>query len=421
MRARFRFVLGLIFALSIVAALAAQATRVISSGTLPTNCTVGSIYIKTGTSAGPYWCSATDTWTAMGGGGTALSGITAASGSNTIASGNNSGQVWNWALTSNSVTAFTFGETSAATGGSGSAQVILGINTLASSTATPLYVKCYGGADLCFRLDDVSGDTTPFVIAADGKVGIGTASPGQFFEVNNASGGVIARFTGGADSIDIYSGTQIGNNGANDLSFYTGGGTIGLTVRNTTGGILVRRPSTPTTLTAADSYLRIGNAEDALNGYYNIMFGYQGNRAFMGFQETDNTGQTKGDLVFGVRSDTSSSNPTEVMRIDSNDSLIFPRTSPTPAVSNTSANSCGTTAATIAGNNVVGTVTVGATGGTDCTLTFSSTAPVEWICQANNQTTTANLVSTIPASTTTARLVGTFGAADKLNYLCIAR
>ena len=32
---------------------------------------------------------------------------------NTIANGNNSAQIWNWALTSNGVTAFTFGETTA--------------------------------------------------------------------------------------------------------------------------------------------------------------------------------------------------------------------------------------------------------------------------------------------------------------------
>src|SRR5438874_1439513 len=47
-------------------------THIITSGTLPTTCTVGDIYEKTGASAGPYHCSATDTWTAIGTG----SGVT---------------------------------------------------------------------------------------------------------------------------------------------------------------------------------------------------------------------------------------------------------------------------------------------------------------------------------------------------------
>jgi hypothetical protein len=45
--------------------LVAQATNISSSGTLPTHCTVGNVYIKTGASAGLYRCSATDTWTQL--------------------------------------------------------------------------------------------------------------------------------------------------------------------------------------------------------------------------------------------------------------------------------------------------------------------------------------------------------------------
>ena len=59
--------------LSIVLAsgvLLAQATHVTTSGTLPTNCRVGDVYNKTGTSAGLYRCSATNTWTAVGSSGT---------------------------------------------------------------------------------------------------------------------------------------------------------------------------------------------------------------------------------------------------------------------------------------------------------------------------------------------------------------
>lgn len=41
----------------------AQATHITTSGTLPTHCTPGDQYHKTGTGAGLYDCSATDTWT----------------------------------------------------------------------------------------------------------------------------------------------------------------------------------------------------------------------------------------------------------------------------------------------------------------------------------------------------------------------
>jgi len=72
-----------------------------------------------------------------GGGGNALSAITAASGANTIANANNGAQVWNWAQTTNSQTAFTFGETTAATGTS---DLELVVKTIAGSTAIPLSV-----------------------------------------------------------------------------------------------------------------------------------------------------------------------------------------------------------------------------------------------------------------------------------------
>jgi len=70
----------------------------------------------------------------------ALSSITAASTTNTIASGNNYGQIWNWALTSNSHNAMQWGETTAATNGTLGNQYIGSFQTAAGSTAVPLNV-----------------------------------------------------------------------------------------------------------------------------------------------------------------------------------------------------------------------------------------------------------------------------------------
>jgi hypothetical protein len=78
-------------------------------------------------------------WSASAGG-VALSAVTAATGSNTLANGNNP-QVWNWAQTSASQSAFTFGETTAATG---SGDIELNVKTLNTSTAIPFQVTAQG-------------------------------------------------------------------------------------------------------------------------------------------------------------------------------------------------------------------------------------------------------------------------------------
>lgn len=70
----------------------------------------------------------------------ALSSITAAASTNTIASGNNFDQIWNWALTTNSHAAMTFGETTAATNGTLGNQYIVKNITLAGSTAVPMNI-----------------------------------------------------------------------------------------------------------------------------------------------------------------------------------------------------------------------------------------------------------------------------------------
>lgn len=95
--------------------------------------------------------------------------------------------------------------------------------------------------------------------------------------------------------------------------------------------------------------------------------------------------------------------------------LVFSTT--TPSVANTSANSCGTTAATIAGTNETGIVTVGATSGTSCTVTFSNTAPTRRQCSVNNETTAA-LARATYSSTTVSIFAGTFVAGDVLAYQC---
>jgi hypothetical protein len=90
------------------------------------------------------------------------------------------------------------------------------------------------------------------------------------------------------------------------------------------------------------------------------------------------------------------------------------------AVANVGANSCGTTAATIAGGSNSFELTVGATAGTQCRVTFPTTAPTRWNCVANN-TTTANLARATPVDTTHVDFLGTFVAGDVVSGTCTPR
>jgi len=96
-------------------------------------------------------------------------------------------------------------------------------------------------------------------------------------------------------------------------------------------------PSAPTTI-ATSSYLQLGGAEWNDNSYrlitfgYNYSPGYEIAPAYMGYQEVTHSGATYGDLVFGTRSVTTNTAPTERMRITSGGLINFyPGSAPTTA------------------------------------------------------------------------------------------
>lgn len=92
---------------------------------------------------------------------------------------------------------------------------------------------------------------------------------------------------------------------------------------------------------------------------------------------------------------------------------------PTLSVANVGANSCGTTAATVAGNANSFEVTVGATAGTQCRVTLPA-APTRWNCVATD-TSTAALARANPVDTTHVDLLGAFTAADVIGAVCSPR
>lgn len=91
-----------------------------------------------------------------------------------------------------------------------------------------------------------------------------------------------------------------------------------------------------------------------------------------------------------------------------------------PTVANVGVNSCGTTTATISGNENNGEVTVGATAGTQCRLTFATAATNRRECTTTNETT-ANLSRSTYVDTTHTDLFGTFAAGDLVTYICVSR
>lgn len=62
-------------------------------------------------------------------------------------------------------------------------------NTGTSNSSTSLYIdhRGTGTGNLAMRIDDSSGDTTPFVVDGDGQVGIGTSDPGAGLQVGSGT------------------------------------------------------------------------------------------------------------------------------------------------------------------------------------------------------------------------------------------
>lgn len=91
-----------------------------------------------------------------------------------------------------------------------------------------------------------------------------------------------------------------------------------------------------------------------------------------------------------------------------------------PSVANVGANSCGTTAATVAGNDNNGIITVGATAGTQCRVAFTVAATTRRECTVTDSTTTVATRATY-VDTTHTDFLGAFVAGDVVTYVCIAR
>ncbi|MDY0096737.1 MAG: tail fiber domain-containing protein [Candidatus Dojkabacteria bacterium] len=97
-------------------------------------------------------------------------------------------------------------------------------NTGTLNTGTTMVINHYatGTNNLAFRVNDVSADTTPFVIDGNGNVGIGTTTPEGSLTVNGSVGiGDNASITQASHFVDIYSTTDYGGSNESTLRVRT--------------------------------------------------------------------------------------------------------------------------------------------------------------------------------------------------------
>jgi hypothetical protein len=139
---------------------------------------------------------------------------------------------------------------------------------------------------------------------------------------------------------------------------------------------------------------------------------------------TNESGDRTLSLLYGVFADTAAAQTLTVnaalVSSVSAASPIYQGTGTGVSVANVGANSCGTSPATIAGNQNSGVITVGATAGTQCRVTFSTAAPVARDCTVTDSTTTIATRATA-VSVTTHDFLGAFVAGDLVTYVCLVR
>lgn len=178
-------------------------------------------------------------------------------------------------------------------------------------------------------------------------------------------------------------------------------------------------PISASTLTTSGSTIITAAASSAFNWTGQGFIGASANGKFY-FEKADGTGVQIDASTAGTAFFTSTvAADTAIIRAFNANAYLTTRGS-APAVSNTTANSCGTTAATLAGNDNNGVITVGATAGTNCTITFVTAAPTRRECTSSNETT-GNLSRTTYIDTTHSTVEGTFVAGDLISYVCFAR
>ena len=163
------------------------------------------------------------------------------------------------------------------------------------------------------------------------------ASNGCWMGMNMTTAGVaLLEATGNGTGASTLTQFSVAVNGTTGLTVLPSG-SVGIGITSPTSKQQIQQGATganaPTTISLANNYLQIGGADYNLNAYRLIGFGYapSGNTnfpAYIGYQETVLSGQSTGDLIFGTRSVTTDTAPTERMRITNGGNVGIGTSSP---------------------------------------------------------------------------------------------
>jgi len=189
------------------------------------------------------------------------------------------------------------------------------------------------------------------LIDSSGNVGIGTTSPDRSLVVNHASDARVKLQENGTDAMQLQATSSEARvsalGGSTPLALHTNGaermridssGKVGIGNTSPLGKLTISNAAgtnAPTTVTAANTYLQLGSDDYGAsnNGKFMIGFGYTdatntNSPAYIGYEETSTSGDTKGELTFYTRDVITDTAPTERMRIDTLGNIGIAETNP---------------------------------------------------------------------------------------------
>jgi len=218
-----------------------------------------------------------------------------------------------------------------------------------------VFTKAYFGGTATTTIDSAGNIVGAGTLVLNGTSGTSTIAGGQGFVVGSANNLTVQGATG-----------NVGVGIASPTSLLSVGGTTTIQFSQTTNPVA-------STDAKGATYLGLGGQEYNPNSYRLIGFGYNSALtsnyypAYEGYQETNSTGQTLGDLVFLTRNSTTGSvEPTERLRITAAGNVGIGTSTPT--------NKLEVAGNVFFGGNVTATGTLNVTGATTFGTLLSSTA-----------------------------------------------